>query len=102
MKYSLKFSNPFVSVSAWMRTHKQSYLGVPRFIGSGSFENGGTKYRFMIMDRFGEDVEKKFLAAGRTFPIQTVFGLALRIVSMQFLNTEDFFNHSDMFTCIVN
>ena len=64
-----------------MTSHKQTQLGVPRFVGCGSFETGGIKYRFMIMDRFGEDVEKLFLESGKKFPLQTVFGLGLRIVS---------------------
>ena len=33
------------------------------------------------MDRFGQDVEKLLLESGRKFPLPTVFGLGLRIVS---------------------
>ena len=39
------------------------------------------KYRFMIMDRFGEDVEKKFCQCDRKFEVKTVCTLALRLVS---------------------
>ena len=34
----------------------------------------------MVMDRFGEDIEKKFVAAGRKFSIGTVCYLALQLV----------------------
>ena len=64
-----------------MKSHKLGHLGVPRYIGSGSFDNSGTKYRFMVMDRFGQDVEKIYLSSGKKFPIETVFTLGLRIVS---------------------
>ena len=39
------------------------------------------RYRFMVMERFGEDVEKKFCKAGRQFGVKTVCYLALRLVS---------------------
>ncbi len=64
-----------------MKTKKLAHLGVPRFIGCGSFENGGTKYRFMVMDRFGQDVEKILQASNNKFASSTVFSVGLRIVS---------------------
>ena len=75
-----------------MKSHKQAHLGVPHYIGSGSFENGGIKYRFMVMDRFGQDVEKLFLDAGKKFPLQTVFSLGLRLVSELFTYKLDVTN----------
>ena len=54
---------------------------MPKYIGSGAHERGKVKYRFMVMERFGEDVEKLFCAAGRKFQMKTVCYLALRIVS---------------------
>ena len=42
----------------------------------------GLKYRFMVMHRYGEDIEKKFTAAGRQFGMKTVCYLALRMVSI--------------------
>ena len=37
------------------------------------------------MDRYGQDVEKMFLQAGKKFPLHTVFGLGLRIVSIEIM-----------------
>ena len=82
--YKLSWCSLF-SVSAWTTSHKQTHLGVPRFIGTGSFESSGTKYRFMIMDRFGQDVEKLFLESRNKFPLHTIFGLGLRIVSRELI-----------------
>ena len=39
------------------------------------------KYRFMVMEQFGEDIEKKFNQAGRRFGMKSVCHLALRLVS---------------------
>jgi len=79
-----------------MHSHKQSHLGVPRYIGSGSFDNDGVKYRFMIMDRFGQDVEKLFLASGSKFALHTVFGLGLRIIeALEYLHEQEYV-HADI------
>ena len=64
----------------WIKSHGLSYLAVPKFIASGSHDHTGTKFRFMVMERFGEDVEKKFSAAGRMFSLPTVCYLALKLV----------------------
>ena len=52
--YSNRLNNEFFiyifwTVDEWMRQHKLRFLGMPRFIGSGSHEYKGEKYRFMVM-----------------------------------------------------
>ena len=59
-------------------------LGVPQYIGSGSYEKGSKKYRYMIMERFGDDVEQLYHQCSKTFHIHTVLLLAIRIVSQLF------------------
>ena len=53
---------------------------MPKFISSGCDTSGKTKYRFMVMERFGEDVEKRFCLAGRKFNVKIVCQLALVLV----------------------
>ena len=65
-----------------------SYLAVPKFIASGSHEHAGTKFRFMVMERFGEDIEKKFCSAGRRFSLSTVCYLALKLVRKATINID--------------
>ena len=66
-----------------MSSQKLKFLGVPAYIGSGWHESGGSKYRFMIMERFGEDIDQIFAKCGKQFHIQTVLTLAIRIVSLR-------------------
>ena len=73
----------FFSVSKWMTAHKLKSLGVPKYIASGAHERNGTKYRFMVMERFGTDLQKLFEDNGKRFPLKTVLQLAIRIVSYQ-------------------
>lgn len=66
-----------------MSSQKLKFLGVPAYIGSGGHESGGSKYRFMIMERFGEDIDQIFAKCGKQFQIHTVLTLAVRIVSLR-------------------
>lgn len=51
------------------------------YLGSGSIEQDGSKLRFMVMERFGDDVDQIFLQHDRHFDIRTVLTLGIRIVS---------------------
>lgn len=72
------------SVNSWCKSHRLKHLGVPMFLGSGSFDHGSTKLRFLVMERFGKDVDELFVSSGRRFDITTVFMLGLRVVSTIF------------------
>ena len=72
-------------VSKWEKDHGLGYLSIPRYIASGLHERDGMTYRFMVMQRFGEDLEKKFSSVGRKFGMKTVCYLALHLVSPSFM-----------------
>ena len=69
------------SVTRWTKEHGLKYLALPKYISAGAHEHGSVKYRFMVMERFGEDIESKFCGNGRKFSLKTVCYLALRLVS---------------------
>ncbi|XP_053477394.1 serine/threonine-protein kinase VRK2 [Ictalurus furcatus] len=48
-------------ISKWMRVKKLDFLGIPTYWGSGLSEHNGTRYRFMVMDRLGTDLQKVFV-----------------------------------------
>lgn len=64
-----------------MSTEKLKYLAVPKYIASGRHFLGRSEYRFMVMQRFGDDIGKHFKNAG-LFCEDTVGYLALRVVSI--------------------
>ena len=66
------------------------YIGVPRYISSGAHTRGNETYRFMVMERFGSDVQKIFEQAGKKFSRHTVCALALRLVNMMCKNTVSY------------
>lgn len=51
------------------------------FLGSGSFDHKSAKLRFLVMERFGKDVDELFMSSGRRFDVTTVLMLGLRVVS---------------------
>lgn len=66
------------------------YIGVPRYISSGAHTRGKETFRFMVMERFGSDVQKIFENAGKKFSRHTVCALALRLVNMMYKNTVSY------------
>jgi vaccinia related kinase len=83
-------------ISSWKTKHSLDYLAVPRYVASGNHQHKSMKYRFMIMDRFGEDVEKKFCQCDRKFEVKTVCTLALRLLeALEFVHSEEYV-HADI------
>jgi len=71
-----------LTVREWMTSHKVKSLGVPRFIATGQHLHDGAQNRFLVMERFGSDLQKLFEQSGRRFPASTVFLLGLKLVSL--------------------
>ncbi|XP_078591015.1 serine/threonine-protein kinase VRK1-like isoform X2 [Branchiostoma floridae x Branchiostoma japonicum] len=79
----------------WMKAKKMKHLGVPRYIGSGSHE-GKTRLRFMVMERFGENLHKMFESAGKAFTRRDVAMLAIRLLhTLEYLHEHQFV-HADI------
>ncbi|XP_066911062.1 serine/threonine-protein kinase VRK1-like [Clytia hemisphaerica] len=83
-------------VSTWMKEKKKKHLGIPLYIATGSFEHDGNKYRFLVMDRFGTDVEKIYKEHGYVFPESTVYSLGLRIIdALEYMHSKEYV-HADI------
>lgn len=68
-------------VSDWVKKKKLHYLGLSPCHGFGSFEHNGSKYRFMVIERFGKDLQKLLEENNKIFPIKTVCLIGLSVVS---------------------
>lgn len=83
-------------IERWVKQKKLDYLGMPCFRGSGSHEHSGVKYRFMVMDRFGEDLQKILDRQGKTLPLKTAFGLGMRVIDvLEYVHSHDYI-HADV------
>jgi hypothetical protein len=75
----------YISVEEWKKLKKLKSLGMPQYLGSGSHECNGLKYRFVVMDRYGKDLWSLFLENKRVFMLPTVLRVGLQIVSIKHL-----------------
>ncbi|KAK1339487.1 hypothetical protein QTO34_020170 [Cnephaeus nilssonii] len=83
-------------IRKWIHTHKLKYLGVPKYWGSGLHDKNGKSYRFMIMDRFGSDLQKIYEANAKRFSRKTVLQLSLRILDILEYIHEHEYVHGDI------
>ncbi|AWP16861.1 putative serine/threonine-protein kinase VRK1 [Scophthalmus maximus] len=95
LKFYMRAAKPDL-IQTWMKSHKLRTLGVPRYWGSGLHERGGKRYRFMVIDRLGTDLQKKFEECGKTFPRKLVLQLGLRLLDiLEFVHDHEYV-HADI------
>ncbi|XP_066585477.1 serine/threonine-protein kinase VRK1-like [Prorops nasuta] len=83
-------------IDTWKRKHKLSDLGMPRYIGSGSHECNKTKYRFVVMERFGCDLWKLFIENDKKFPEHTVYKIGLQLLNVLEYIHDKTYVHADI------
>lgn len=69
-------------IETWKKDRRLKRLGMPKYLGSGSFEYSGNKYRFMVMERFGSDLQKILEQHSKRFSFKTVYQVGIQIVSV--------------------
>ncbi|XP_033321100.2 uncharacterized protein LOC117217540 [Megalopta genalis] len=83
-------------INAWRKKKKLSRLGMPPYLGSGSHEYKNTKYRFIVLERYGVDLWKLFEQNKRQFPEHTVYKVALQIINvLEYIHSRKYI-HGDI------
>lgn len=83
-------------IDNWVKSKKLKYLGVPKYIAHGMHQRDKENYRFMIMPRFGTDLQKIFEGCGKQFSKETVLALGLRMLdALEYLH-ENGYVHADI------
>ncbi|XP_012542696.2 serine/threonine-protein kinase VRK1 [Monomorium pharaonis] len=84
-------------IDNWQKKRKLTALGIPRYIGSGIIEHENTRYRFLIMDRYRENLWKIFVENyNRHFPEYIVYKLALQIIDiLEYIHYKNYV-HADI------
>jgi len=79
------------------RKHKKiQTLGIPSYKGSGSHTYNGDKFRFLVMDRLGKDLEKTFLSGKRIFPPSLSYDIALKVLeTLEYIHDQGY-AHNDI------
>ncbi|XP_053102506.1 serine/threonine-protein kinase VRK2 isoform X2 [Hemicordylus capensis] len=52
-------------LNRWKKEKHLAFLGIPVFYGAGQAEHNGKSYRFMVMERLGEDLQTIFKRNGK-------------------------------------
>ena len=72
------------------------WVGIPRFHGSGSTMVDGVKLRFVIMTRFGADIEKFFQSGKKPIPLATVLNIGIQVInSLEYIHSRGY-THNDI------
>ncbi|XP_043199465.1 serine/threonine-protein kinase VRK1-like isoform X2 [Amphibalanus amphitrite] len=84
------------TIAAWQRARRLRRLGMPRFVGSGSVEHAGERYRFMVMDRFGSDLQRLLDRHGGRFPFGTALTIGLQVLdTLEYIHSREYI-HADI------
>lgn len=95
LKFYMRAAKPDL-IQSWMKSRKLKNLGVPRYWGSGLHEREGKRYRFMVIDRLGTDLQKKFEECGRRFSRKLVLQLGLRLLDiLEYIHDHEYV-HADI------
>ncbi|TRZ00001.1 hypothetical protein DNTS_015859 [Danionella cerebrum] len=80
----------------WMKTKHLKFLGIPTYWGSGLTEINGIRYRFMVMDRLGTDLQKVLMENGGHLKKQTVLQLGLLMLDVLEYIHDNEYVHADI------
>ncbi|XP_076058011.1 serine/threonine-protein kinase VRK1-like isoform X2 [Oratosquilla oratoria] len=83
-------------IEAWKREKKLKQLGMPKYFGSGSHEYKGNKYRFMVMERFGLDLQKILERHNKRLSFKTVYHVGIQILdALEYIHSKEYI-HADI------
>jgi len=74
----------------------QGWVGIPQYHGSGSFDIGKERLRFLVLSRFGSDIAKFFDAGEKPLPLTTALNISIQILeSLEFIHSKGY-THNDI------
>ncbi|XP_050732936.1 serine/threonine-protein kinase VRK1-like isoform X2 [Eriocheir sinensis] len=83
-------------IEGWKKEKRLKRLGMPKFFGSGSFEYNNQKYRFMVMERFGEDLQKILEQHSKRLSFKTVYQVGIQILDvLEYIHSKEYV-HADI------
>ncbi|XP_064601190.1 serine/threonine-protein kinase VRK1-like [Liolophura sinensis] len=84
------------TIEDFRQNRKLNYVGIPNYVTTGQHSHNGVDYRFLVMHRFGTDLQKIFESSGKLFSKKTVFCLGLRLLdALEYMHTNDYV-HADI------
>ncbi|XP_023717487.2 nucleosomal histone kinase 1 [Cryptotermes secundus] len=82
-------------INDWKKGRNLKHVGLSHYIGSGSHVYRGQKYRFLVLERYGLDLDKLLTQNGR-FPVKTVCYLGIQILdALEYIHSRGYV-HADI------
>lgn len=95
MNFYIRAARP-ESVEEFQKARKLKSLGMPCHRGSGSHIYKDDKYRFLVMDRFGKDLQKIFQTGKKLFSPRVTFNLAIKVIDvLEYIHSKGYV-HNDI------
>ncbi|GAB6021644.1 hypothetical protein CHUAL_004228 [Chamberlinius hualienensis] len=69
-------------IGIWKKERKLKFLGMPRMMSFGSHFVNEVRYRFLVMDRFGIDIQKIFEQNKKKLSIKSVFSITIMLLDV--------------------
>ncbi|XP_051946037.1 serine/threonine-protein kinase VRK2 isoform X2 [Xyrauchen texanus] len=83
-------------MNKWKQSKRLEFLGIPTYWGSGLSEYKGTRYRFMVIDRLGTDLQKLFIENGGQLRKATVLRLGVLMLDVLEYIHDNEYVHADI------
>eukprot|EP00088_Acartia_fossae_P071664 TRINITY_DN9899_c0_g1_i3.p1 TRINITY_DN9899_c0_g1~~TRINITY_DN9899_c0_g1_i3.p1 ORF type:complete len:877 (-),score=247.53 TRINITY_DN9899_c0_g1_i3:669-3185(-) len=85
------------NIDAFKQKQKLKHLGVPQYIGSGTHRHKGKKFRFLVMERFGSDLQRILdHSEGGRFTDKTVCEVGVQVLdALQYIHKQGYV-HKDV------
>jgi vaccinia related kinase len=82
-------------IEEWKNGRMLNHLGLSKYIGSGSRVYKNKKYRFLVLDRHGQDLDELFFEC-ESFPVKTVCYLGIQILdALEYIHSHGYV-HADI------
>ncbi|XP_059474807.1 serine/threonine-protein kinase VRK1-like [Neocloeon triangulifer] len=89
MHFYMKCGKP-EQIEEYLKQKKLPHLNLPQYLGSGSHEIKGMKHRFVVTNKFGEDLWSIF-KLHKKFPFGTILRIAQQTLQvLEYIHSKDY------------
>lgn len=83
-------------IEKWKISRKLKFLGLPQFVGNGSYVHKDKPYRFVVMEKLGSNLESKLKENNGVLPSDFIFKIALQIIdALEYIHSKGYV-HADI------